>query len=114
MSATAEMSSLERRSVPSPLDTAQALREVLAWHAAADDDARRLVPASVAALQDAGFLRLGAPVEFGGVGADLRTIAQVGAELTRGCGACGWGASTRRVRRPDRRGSWSAWSRPPS
>ena len=94
MSATVETQPLEHRSPSSsPLDAARALREVLASHAAADDAARRLVPASVSALSEAGLFRLGAPVEFGGAGADLRTIARVGAELARGCGACGWIAS---------------------
>jgi alkylation response protein AidB-like acyl-CoA dehydrogenase len=72
------------------LAKAQEVLPVLRANAAEADAARRLPDATVAALDEAGFLRLRSPRRFGGLEADLRTYHDAVAELAKGCSSASW------------------------
>ncbi|WP_369227549.1 acyl-CoA dehydrogenase family protein [Streptomyces sp. R39] len=73
-----------------PVARAVALATTLAEHAAETEQSGRLAPASVAAVRDAGLLALTVPRELGGLGADLRTLAQVAMALGAACPSTAW------------------------
>lgn len=70
--------------------TASALRAQLQDDAAEQDRERRLTARTVAGLRDAGMLRLTVPRALGGHEVDMRTLADVTAELGRGCTSTAW------------------------
>lgn len=57
------------------------------------DENRRMHDEVIAALTDAGLLRMRVPVRYGGYESDMTTVADVLAELGRGDGAVAWTAS---------------------
>src|SRR5271170_3451713 len=57
------------------------------------DENRRMHDEVIAALTDAGLLRMRVPVRYGGYESDMTTVADVLAELGRGDGAVSWTAS---------------------
>jgi len=54
------------------------------------EENRRLLDETVEAMADAGFFRMRVPARYGGYECDIRTQAEVTAELARGDGAVGW------------------------
>ena len=85
--------------VATPLDAgilltrARDLRPLLEAQAAEVDAARRLTPAIVDALRDAGLCRLLQPKRFGGSETSIRTFLEVTSEVARGCGSTAWVSS---------------------
>jgi 3-hydroxy-9,10-secoandrosta-1,3,5(10)-triene-9,17-dione monooxygenase len=69
---------------------AAALRAQLWEDADETDRSRRLTPRNIAALVDAGLLRLTVPRRLGGYETDVRTLIDVTTELGRGCGSTAW------------------------
>jgi alkylation response protein AidB-like acyl-CoA dehydrogenase len=72
------------------LAKAQEILPVLRANAEEAEATRRLPDATVAALDEAGFLRLRSPRRFGGLEADLRTYHDAVAEIAKGCSSAGW------------------------
>ncbi|MGW4487105.1 acyl-CoA dehydrogenase family protein [Amycolatopsis sp. NPDC004368] len=69
---------------------ARELRPLLAAEAGPGETERRITDKAVRALGDADLLRLGTPRRFGGHGASLRTLVDVGAEVGEADGATSW------------------------
>ncbi|MFV2013457.1 MULTISPECIES: acyl-CoA dehydrogenase family protein [unclassified Micromonospora] len=69
------------------------LGPLLRAEARQSEEDRRLTAATVEALNGSGLLRLRAPRQFGGLESDMRTVAEVLAELARGDGSAAWTAS---------------------
>ncbi|MCX4428526.1 acyl-CoA dehydrogenase family protein [Streptomyces mirabilis] len=80
----------ERRAEPAWTEFAQNLVPLLRDHATRTEERCRPTEEVVAALRDAGMLRLETPRELGGAGADLPTQMSVCAELARGCPSTAW------------------------
>jgi alkylation response protein AidB-like acyl-CoA dehydrogenase len=81
----------QRSLVPQDLvDRASALVPLLAANAARTEREGNVVPENLAALRDAGLLRLGTPQRYGGyelgIAAQMEIVLQVG----RGCASTGW------------------------
>jgi alkylation response protein AidB-like acyl-CoA dehydrogenase len=57
------------------------------------DENRRMNDEVIAAITDAGLLRMRVPVRYGGYESDMTTVAEVLAELGRGDGATSWTAA---------------------
>jgi alkylation response protein AidB-like acyl-CoA dehydrogenase len=57
------------------------------------DENRRMHDEVIAAITDAGLLRMRVPVRYGGYESDMTTVAEVLAELGRGDGATSWTAA---------------------
>ena len=72
------------------VDRARAARPILAEHAAATEERGRPTEESRAAAEHAGAFAVTTPVEFGGLGADQRTMAQIFIELGAGCASTSW------------------------
>jgi alkylation response protein AidB-like acyl-CoA dehydrogenase len=72
---------------------AAALVPMLRAHAEATEKARRVPPASLDALSDAGVFRMMAPKRYGGDEADFETQCDVLAEIARGCPSTSWVAT---------------------
>ncbi|MBW5481388.1 acyl-CoA dehydrogenase family protein [Streptomyces bambusae] len=61
------------------------------WEDAPESDrTRRLTARSIAAVTDAGLMRLMTPRRLGGYEADIRTLLEVATEVGRGCGSTAW------------------------
>ena len=57
----------------------------------AESDANRRLPdATIAEMVEAGFLRVGQPPRFGGLGLSLDAVCELTMEVGRGCGATAW------------------------
>jgi 3-hydroxy-9,10-secoandrosta-1,3,5(10)-triene-9,17-dione monooxygenase len=63
---------------------------LLQKNALAAEEARRLPDDVVAALQEAGILRMRVPARYGGYESDMRTVMDVVSELARGDGSTSW------------------------
>ncbi|ACU37940.1 acyl-CoA dehydrogenase family protein [Actinosynnema pretiosum subsp. pretiosum] len=63
-------------------------------HAAWQEEHRALHPDVLAAVRDAGLLKMRVPLRYGGFESDVRTVCDVVAELARGDGSVGWTANT--------------------
>jgi indole-3-acetate monooxygenase len=72
------------------LGAAASVEEVLRANAAEAERARRLPTATVAALTDAGLMRMCVPVAYGGPEADPLTLVEVIETVSRSDGAAGW------------------------
>jgi 3-hydroxy-9,10-secoandrosta-1,3,5(10)-triene-9,17-dione monooxygenase len=72
------------------LGRARALVPLLVRDADRAESQRRLTDEVLAALDDAGLLRILQPRRFGGFEADFRTAAAVTSELAKGCGSTAW------------------------
>lgn len=72
------------------VERAAALRDRLWREAAKADRERRLADESVAALTEAGLMRLMTPRRLGGMQLDARTLLDVAIEVGRGCCSAGW------------------------
>ncbi|WP_428668718.1 hypothetical protein [Reyranella sp.] len=68
----------------------EALIPVLRERAAAVDELREMLPASVTDLKSAGTARLFQPARFGGCEADLASGVEALAAVGRGCGSTAW------------------------
>lgn len=79
-----------RPSVEELIDRARALIPVLRERSPGIDDARKIPEETIADFKNAGFHRIGQPVQYGGYGYGQDVIAKVSMELSRGCGASGW------------------------
>jgi alkylation response protein AidB-like acyl-CoA dehydrogenase len=87
---------METVSTPSRTDLlgrAAELRTLLRANAQESERSRRLTDDTVVALADSGLLRMRVPVRHGGYESDMRTVAEVVAELARGDGSTGWTAA---------------------
>ncbi|MEU6185878.1 acyl-CoA dehydrogenase family protein [Nocardia sp. NPDC047038] len=69
---------------------AEKLQPLLAAHAARTDTTRRPATEALAAITEAGLLKLGTPRRFGGYQSPLRTQVEVSAALGQGCGSTAW------------------------
>jgi 3-hydroxy-9,10-secoandrosta-1,3,5(10)-triene-9,17-dione monooxygenase len=72
------------------VEAARALLPTIRARASFCDEARQIPRTTVADLRAAGLLQIATPVRFGGLGLDLRVIADVAGELGRACGSTGW------------------------
>ncbi len=72
------------------VDAARRVGPIVAAHAAAGEQLRRLPAASVEALRDAGLLRLCVPAEYGGPEVDPLTLIEVIETVSTFDGAAGW------------------------
>jgi 3-hydroxy-9,10-secoandrosta-1,3,5(10)-triene-9,17-dione monooxygenase len=72
------------------VDSAAALVPLLAANAERADAERRIPEVNLAALREAGLLRLCVPRAVGGHGAGVGTLLAVCAELGRGCASTAW------------------------
>jgi 3-hydroxy-9,10-secoandrosta-1,3,5(10)-triene-9,17-dione monooxygenase len=70
-------------------DLVPLIRDKAVWM----DENRRMHDDVIAAITDAGLLRMRVPVRYGGFESDLTTLADVLAELGRGDGATSWTAA---------------------
>ena len=70
-----------------------ALVPMLRARAAETEAARRVSPASLDALSDAGVFRMMAPKRYGGAEADFQTQSDVLATIARGCPSTSWVAT---------------------
>ena len=68
----------------------EALIPVLRERAAAVDERREMLPASVADLKASGAARLYQPVRFGGCEADMQSGVKALSAIGRGCGSSAW------------------------
>jgi len=75
------------------LARARELRPLLESQAAETDAGRRLTPAIVSGLRDAGLCRLLQPRRFGGSETSIRDFLEITAEVGRGCGSTAWVSS---------------------
>jgi 3-hydroxy-9,10-secoandrosta-1,3,5(10)-triene-9,17-dione monooxygenase len=66
---------------------------LLARNARRTEDERRVAEENIAALTDAGLLRITQPKRYGGWEVDFRTKLEIVRELARGCGSTAWVAS---------------------
>ncbi len=81
------------RDIPSRADLverAEQLIPLLAANAAQTEADRRIAADNMAALEEAGLLRLSVPQRHGGYEAPIRTWLEVQAALARGCGSTAW------------------------
>ncbi|MFE9656591.1 acyl-CoA dehydrogenase family protein [Micromonospora sp. NPDC006431] len=69
------------------------LGKLLRANALAAEQQRRLTDETLAALSGSGLLRMRVPQRYGGYESDMRTVAEVVAELARGDGSTGWTAA---------------------
>ncbi|OKI62373.1 acyl-CoA dehydrogenase family protein [Micromonospora sp. CB01531] len=69
------------------------LGKLLRANALAAEQQRRLTDETIAALASSGLLRMRVPQRYGGYESDMRTVAEVVAELARGDGSTGWTAA---------------------
>jgi 3-hydroxy-9,10-secoandrosta-1,3,5(10)-triene-9,17-dione monooxygenase len=69
---------------------AAAIKSILASNAAEAEVQRRLPPASLAALVDAGMFKLTVPRRFGGHEVPFATLHEATATVAGGCGSSGW------------------------
>ena len=83
----------ESRAAKGLVARAAALVPMLRAHAEATEKARRVPPASLDALSDAGVFRMMAPKRYGGDEADFETQCDVLAEIARGCPSTSWVAT---------------------
>ncbi|MDL4818517.1 acyl-CoA dehydrogenase family protein [Actinomadura opuntiae] len=70
---------------------------LLRANAAATEENRRVVEASIEAIAAAGLYRLAVPARFGGLETDLRTSLRVSVELGRGDGSAAWASTLMNV-----------------
>lgn len=75
------------------VSAARDLIPLLSANAARAATDRRLPDENVTAMREAGLLRLGKPIRFGGSAVNTRTQIEVFAELARGCGSSAWVAT---------------------
>ncbi|MFE7562751.1 acyl-CoA dehydrogenase family protein [Kitasatospora sp. NPDC057500] len=87
---TAPPAAAHRPDDPGPVAAARSLVPLLSGQAARTEERRRLTGTALAALREAGLLRLGTPRALGGHGASVRTAVEVCEELARGCSAASW------------------------
>ncbi|MGY0021429.1 acyl-CoA dehydrogenase family protein [Streptomyces sp. cg35] len=71
-------------------ESAAALVPLLRENAARTEADRKVAKENIAALTEAGLLRLTVPRRLGGHEADFRTFLEVTSELARGCGSTAW------------------------
>ncbi|MFG3684542.1 acyl-CoA dehydrogenase family protein [Micromonospora sp. NPDC047740] len=69
------------------------LGKLLRANALAAEQQRRLTDETLAALSSSGLLRMRVPQRYGGYESDMRTVAEVVAELARGDGSTSWTAA---------------------
>lgn len=69
---------------------AQALLPLLRGNAARTEQLGNPAPENIAALKEAGLLRVTNPVEYGGTPMPMRTQVEIISEVGRGCGSTGW------------------------
>ncbi|GAA3688582.1 acyl-CoA dehydrogenase family protein [Lentzea roselyniae] len=69
---------------------ARSLIPLLASESSEAEQQRRITLPSLHAIREAGLLRLGTPVAWGGHGASVRMVTEVCIELARGCAASSW------------------------
>ncbi|MFT4211268.1 MAG: acyl-CoA dehydrogenase family protein [Microbacterium sp.] len=69
---------------------ARALVPLLQEHAAAVDETGRIDPSVIAAIREAGLLRLTTPKRYGGYEIGFRDLIEIGSILAEGCGSTGW------------------------
>jgi alkylation response protein AidB-like acyl-CoA dehydrogenase len=67
-----------------------ALAPLLAANSRASDTARRVAPASIAAMAAAGMFRISQPSRNGGYELSLRTLADAVIALSQACPSSGW------------------------
>ena len=72
------------------VSAASSLVPVLSANAEKADAARKLPAEDIAALRDAGLLRLGVPRAYGGHEAGACAVTAIAAELGRGCASTAW------------------------
>jgi 3-hydroxy-9,10-secoandrosta-1,3,5(10)-triene-9,17-dione monooxygenase len=72
------------------LGRAAGLVPALRERAAATEEARQVLPETLADLHRLGLLRAGVPVRFGGLDVPPGTMFEIGEELARGCPSTGW------------------------
>lgn len=72
---------------------ATALVPLIREHASETSEGRRVTPEVMAALQDAGLMKLFVPKRYGGHGANMATAVETLAEIARGDGSTAWAAS---------------------
>jgi alkylation response protein AidB-like acyl-CoA dehydrogenase len=76
--------------MPTALERAGEIMQVLAAHAADTEAARRVHRDSLAAMRDAGLFALPVPERFGGSGISFAEFFRVLAEAGRGCPSASW------------------------
>ena len=72
------------------LARAEALIPVLRERAARAEELRRIPDETIADLVESGLIRATLPSRFGGAEVDYRTMMEIVALLSRGCGSTGW------------------------
>jgi alkylation response protein AidB-like acyl-CoA dehydrogenase len=75
------------------VERAHALKPLLARNAKETDESRRVVEENIAALEEAGLLRITVPKRFGGHEVSLTTKLAVSAALGEACGSTSWVAT---------------------
>lgn len=88
MTTTAKTSSSVSRE--EMIERARALTPVLAERSARTDAMRQVPPETVDDIVKGGFLRIGNPDAFGGVGLEYDVMFDVAIEMARGCGSTAW------------------------
>ena len=81
------MAALDRETL---LARAEALIPVLRERAATAEELRRLPDETIADLIESGLMRATLPARLGGAEVDYRTMMEIVALLSRGCGSTGW------------------------
>lgn len=76
--------------IPSPIQVARSLAPEIRASAVETERGRRLAPALVAKMTEAGLFRMCVPHELGGLGADPRAALEVLEEIATADGAAGW------------------------
>src|SRR6185295_3165393 len=85
--------SVEPERADGPVARAAALVPMLRSGAEETEKARRVAPATLDALSEAGIFRMMAPRRYGGDEADFQTQCDVLAEIARGCPSTSWVAT---------------------
>ena len=96
------MSTATAASAEGIIERTSALVPLLRENALRTERERRVAPENLAALTEAGVIRMTAPRRFGGFESPMVTQVEVLAELARGCGSTSWVASVYSV------GAWLA------
>src|SRR6201991_2388364 len=81
---------LTRSSAEEVLSRVNALVPVLRARAPETEQLRRMHPDNLRDLTEAGVFRLAMPTDVGGYQADEDTVAEVLAQISRGCPSTGW------------------------
>lgn len=84
------MAPIDSQPRPELVRRATELTDLIRKHAAWQEENRKLHPEVVAALSEAGVLKLRVPARYGGSVPDVRTVVDVIAELARADGSVGW------------------------